>query len=352
MVTETNFWSSKRVLLTGHTGFKGGWLTVWLHSMGARVHGYSLAPPTDPSMYEVCNTGRLLEGEIIADIRDVGAIRSFFDECRPEIVFHLAAQSLVRKSYLDPLETLASNVMGTANILEACRECSTLRAIVNVTSDKCYANNEDGRAFTESDPMGGHDIYSASKGAVELVAAAYQQAFLNEKAIPVGNVRAGNVIGGGDWASDRLVPDYFRAIEAGQPLVIRSPESVRPWQHVLEPLSGYLALAERLYTDGGKYQGGWNFGPSSQSVKTVRWIVDYLVKANGGEVIHNTGNDPSEALLLSLDSSKAHECLNWAPRWGLCEALDRTAQWERSRLEGADMLGVTRSQIEAYTHGG
>lgn len=348
MVVDPAFWEGKRVLLTGHTGFKGSWLSIWLNQMGARVSGYALPPETTPNMYDLCRIPTLLIAEELADLRDLPHLIRFVEDTRPEIVIHLAAQSLVRRSYRDPLETLTTNIIGTANVLEACRSAQGLKAVINVTSDKCYANDEGGRAFVETDPMGGHDIYSASKGAAELIAHAYQQSFLGAQNIPMASVRAGNVIGGGDWAEDRLVPDYFRALEAGKPLHIRSPLAVRPWQHVLEPLSGYLSLAERLYDNGHHLCGGWNFGPGHDSVRTVQWIVDQLVSINGGQVTYDESPQPAEAKLLSLNSSKAHHQLGWSPRWTIEQALEHTSSWETERRNGKDMTEQTRNQIAAY----
>lgn len=348
MVVCPSFWSGKRVAVTGHTGFKGGWLSLWLARMGAEVSGFSLEPNTKPSFFEIANVQSGLANHVIGDIRDFEILKKFIDRSRPEIVIHMAAQALVRRSYVDPLETLSTNVMGTANLLEACRQTSSVQCVINVTSDKCYQNNEEGRAFVESDPMGGHDIYSASKGAAELVAHSFAQSFFDGSEQHLASVRAGNVIGGGDWSEDRLVPDYFRAVETKTPLNIRSPHAVRPWQHVLEPVSGYLRLAEHLYQEGEKFSGGWNFGPTHGSVKTVQWIIDTLVSMNGGEVIYETAQQPAEAKFLALNSDKAEVELGWTPQWSIEKALKHTAEWEAARLAYQNMAEFTFGQIKSY----
>lgn len=281
-----NFWEGKRVLLTGHTGFKGGWLSLWLQSLGANVTGYALLPPTQPSLYEVARVGDGMYSHI-ADIRDLDRLVAVMRETRPEIVIHMAAQPLVRYSYVNPVETYATNVMGTVNLLEAVRQVGGVRVVVNVTSDKCYENREWIWGYREHDPMGGYDPYSSSKGCAELVAAAYRNSFFNPEAfgthgVALASVRAGNVIGGGDWAEDRLIPDFMRAIMAGRAVVIRSPHAIRPWQHVLEPLSGYLLLAQHLWTDGPAFAEGWNFGPVDEDAKPVEWIVEQLTGLWGG----------------------------------------------------------------------
>ncbi|MDJ0613769.1 MAG: CDP-glucose 4,6-dehydratase [Rhizobiaceae bacterium] len=351
MVVDPDFWRGKRVAITGHTGFKGGWLALWLVDMGAEVFGLSLEPNTHPNFFELTGLEGRVSGHTIGDIRDTDTVLSFFDAAQPEIVFHLAAQALVRRSYDDPIETVSTNVLGTANVLQSCRQTESVRTIINVTSDKCYHNNEEGRAFVETDPMGGHDVYSASKGAAELIAHAFSRSFDQDANQHMASVRAGNVIGGGDWSADRLVPDYFRSVEAVEVLRIRSPQAVRPWQHVLEPLSGYLRLAEQLHKTGDAFSGGWNFGPDENSVKTVRWVVDTLVSLNGGEVVHDNADQPPEAIFLSLNSGKANRELGWHPRWSIETALKQTAVWETARLNGEDMADVSISQIAAYKAG-
>ena len=280
-----NFWRGKRVFMTGHTGFKGSWLSLWLQSMGAQVVGYALAPPTNPSLFEVAEVGKGMTS-IIGDIRDLEKLRAVFTEHKPDIVIHMAAQPLVRYSYIEPVETYATNVMGTVNLLEAVRSTPSVKAVVNITSDKCYENREWVWGYRENEAMGGYDPYSSSKGCAELVASAYRNSYFHpdkyqQHGVAIASARAGNVIGGGDWAGDRLIPDILRAIVLGEPVHIRSPHAIRPWQHVLEPLSGYLQLAQKLYTDGTAYAEGWNFGPNEEDAKPVQWIVEKLTESWG-----------------------------------------------------------------------
>lgn len=344
------FWQGKRVLLTGHTGFKGSWLALWLQRLGAEVSGLALAPPTRPSLFE---TARVAEGirHFTADIRDFEQVRMVYAESRPEIVFHLAAQALVRHSYAEPLETYATNVLGTAHVLEAARHAPDLRAIVSVTSDKCYDNREWPWGYRENDPLGGHDPYSSSKGCAELVSAAYRDSFLAPRGIALATARAGNVIGGGDWAEDRLIPDILRAIEAGHPVNIRSPEAIRPWQHVLEPLAGYLLLAERLYDDGPAHALAWNFGPADADARPVRWIVEQLTRAwgEGAAWQLDAAPQPHEAHYLKLDCSKARQQLGWQPRWDLSRALRATLEWHKDALAGVDPRALCLRQITEYS---
>jgi len=347
---NNEFWRGKRVLVTGHTGFKGGWLCLWLKHLGAQVVGYSLAPPSSPSFFE---TAGVVDGmvSISGDIQNLSAVREVMDRHVPEIVFHLAAQSLVRRSYASPVETFATNVLGTAHVLEAARQTSSVRAVVNVTSDKCYENQEWIWGYRENDPMGGHDPYSSSKGCAELVTAAYRKSFCNgERGLALASARAGNVIGGGDWAEDRLVPDVLRAIERTATVLIRQPGAVRPWQHVLEPLWGYLLLAQKLVEDGAQYAEGWNFGPSEADTKPVGWIADYLTRAWGDGAVWQSGAQDyrHEAGLLKLDCSKARARLGWSPRWSIEEALDAVVSWHRAFLRGENMHEVTHAQIEQY----
>ncbi len=312
-MVSSGFWQDRNVFLTGHTGFKGGWLSIWLEQLGARVHGYSLQPPTEPSLFEAAGVEDVLASHTIGDVRDRDALSSAMASAEPQLIFHMAAQPLVRYSYSEPVETYSTNVMGTVNVLDAARTAPSVRAIVNITSDKCYENREWDRPYREDDAMGGHDPYSSSKGCAELVAQAYQRSFFGEEKW-LASVRAGNVIGGGDWAADRLLPDFFRAIDAGQPLTIRSPNAVRPWQHVLEPLSGYMLLAEALMESGDAFSGGWNFGPDDGDVWSVRQIVDFLFPDGEGV---NLSNAPQlhEANMLKLDSNKARDRLGWKPAW-------------------------------------
>ena len=355
---NADFWRGKRVLLTGHTGFKGSWLSLWLQSMGAQVVGYALAPPTQPSLFEVAQVGAGMTS-IVGDIRDLAHLRAVFDEHQPEIVFHLAAQALVRYSYSEPVETYATNVMGTVNLLEAVRHSPSVKAVVNVTSDKCYENREWAWGYRENEAMGGYDPYSNSKGCAELVTAAYRQSFFQQSSInhqpspAVASGRAGNVIGGGDWAEDRLIPDILRAITENRPVHIRAPHAIRPWQHVLEPLSGYLELAEKLYTDGTDYAEGWNFGPSDEDAKPVQWIVEQLTEAwgDGASWTLDGGDHPHEAHYLKLDCSKAKMRLHWTPRWHLTDTLRAIVEWQRAYQGAADMRKFTLQQIEFYRHG-
>lgn len=349
------FWRGKRVLLTGHTGFKGSWLSLWLQSMEAEVVGYALAPPTVPSLFEVAEVGSGMTS-ILGDIRNLSHLRAVFTEHRPEIVIHMAAQSLVRPSYSDPVTTYAVNVLGTVHLLEAVRETTGVRAVINVTSDKCYENREWVWGYRENEAMGGHDPYSSSKGCAELVTAAYRNSFFNlqrdgQDRVALASVRAGNVIGGGDWAEARLVPDIMRAIAHGQPVRIRNPQAIRPWQHVLEPLHGYLILAQNLYEQGADYAEGWNFGPNDDDGKPVQWIVERLVALWSEQARWlPASNTPAlhEAHTLKLDSSKARARLGWAPHWSLAETLDTIVEWYRGHEEGKDMRVLTLAQISNF----
>lgn len=346
------FWQGRRVLMTGHTGFKGGWLSLWLQAMGTRVVGFALPPPTKPSLFEIARVGSGMTS-LIGDIRDLPHLETVFAEYRPEIVIHMAAQSLVRRSYAEPVETYATNVMGTVNLLEAVRVTDSVRAVVNVTSDKCYENREWVWGYRENEAMGGYDPYSSSKGCAELVTAAYRRSFFSQDShrVALASVRAGNVIGGGDWAADRLIPDILQAIEQGGPASIRSPQAVRPWQHVLEPLAGYLALAEKLHEEGSAYAEGWNFGPDDEDAKPVQWIVERLATAwgEGASWTLDAGLHPHEANYLELDCSKAKLRLGWQPRWHLDRALDAIVEWHRAYLRGEDMRDLTLRQIAEYS---
>jgi len=343
------FWRGKRVFLTGHTGFKGGWLALWLADMGAEVHGYALTPSTESNFYSVANLRDRLASSTIADIRDVAAFVQAMQAAQPEIVFHLAAQPLVRHSYVEPVETYAVNVMGTVNLLEAVRQTPSVKAVVNVTTDKCYENREWVWPYRENEAMGGFDPYSSSKACSELVTAAYRRSFLESAGIHLASARAGNVIGGGDWADDRLVPDFLRALDAGQTLTIRSPLSTRPWQHVLEPLSGYLTLAEKLFAVGPSFAEAWNFGPEETDARPVQWIVEYLCSQVPDAAWQcNATPQPHEANTLKLDSSKAKAQLGWRPRWNLEYALGMTLAWHQAWKQGADMAATSLQQIHEY----
>jgi CDP-glucose 4,6-dehydratase len=343
-------WNGRRVLLTGHTGFKGSWLSLCLHRLGARVTGLSDRVPTDPSLYELARVGELVDGRA-ADVRDADAVRAIVADVRPEVVIHMAAQPFVRRSFREPSETYATNVMGTVNVLEAIRLDGGVRVAVVVTSDKCYDNREQGRPFTEDDPMGGHDPYSNSKGCAELVTSAYRDSFfaIADEPVALASARAGNVIGGGDWGEDRLIPDIMNAALAKAPIPIRNPSAVRPWQHVLNPLAGYLALAGALWADPA-LAGGWNFGPAAEDVRPVGWIADRLTELWPDELRWelDSGPHPREAGYLALDSAKARERLGWSPVWDLDRALTSIVDWYLALRDGADMRAVTLGQADAF----
>ena len=349
MQTNPTFWQGKRVLMTGHTGFKGSWLSLWLQFMGAELRGVALAPPTTPALFDVARVAQGMDNRV-ADIRDYDTIRALVSDFKPEILIHMAAQPLVRLSYQQPIETYATNVMGTVHVLEAARYAGSVRAIVNITTDKCYENREWAWGYREDEAMGGHDPYSSSKGCAELVSSAYRKSFLAETGIAMATARAGNVIGGGDWALDRLVPDTLLALEKGQPVQIRNPHATRPWQHVLEPLSGYLLLAEKLHEQGQTFAEGWNFGPRDEDARPVQWIVEQLCQAwgQGASWQLQPGDHPHEANYLKLDISKAKQRLHWAPRWSLEQALEEITQWHRAWLDGQDMRTLCLKQIKQY----
>jgi CDP-glucose 4,6-dehydratase len=340
-----DFWRGRRVLVVGHTGFKGGWLSLWLHSMGASVTGLSLPPPTEPSLFALAGLDALIETQI-GDIRDFATVAAALARWRPEVVFHLAAQALVRRSYREPIETFATNVLGTVHVLEAIRATPSVRSTVVVTSDKCYENREWPWAYREVDPVGGDEPYSASKGCAELVAASYRHAFFPA----IATARAGNVVGGGDWAEDRLLPDCIRALTAREPIAIRNPHAVRPWQHVLEPLCGYLILAERLAENPTRFGDAWNFGPSADHAQPVGWVASKVVEhwreRATWDVI--SGDGPHEAEALIVDASKARARLGWKPRLTLPEALRWTVEWYRRQAAGEPALALTESQIAEY----
>jgi CDP-glucose 4,6-dehydratase len=350
MELKAEFWEGKRVFLTGHTGFKGSWLSLWLQSLGAEVTGYSLAPPTFPNLFTVAGVATSMNS-LIADIRDLNKLQKAMQTAFSEIVIHMAAQPLVGQSYSDPVETYSTNVMGTVNVLECVRHVPSVKALVVVTTDKCYENKEWPWGYRENEPMGGQDPYSNSKGCAELVTSAYRRSFLQEYGIAVATARAGNVIGGGDWAVGRLVPDVLKAFEKNQDVYIRNPQATRPWQHVLEPLSGYLTLAERLFSPQGQdYSEGWNFGPNDEDSRPVRWIVDHLALTwgNGASWRQDAGHHPHEANNLKLDISKAKTKLGWNPSWSLQNALENTIHWHRAWLELEDMKKMCLAQIEQY----
>ena len=353
-----DFWTGKRVFLTGHTGFKGGWLSLWLQSLGAEVIGYALNPPTKPNLFEVAGVAKGMTS-IIGDIRDLEKLQNSMRSARPEIVIHMAAQPLVRLSYIEPVETYATNVMGTVHLLESARHAPSVKVVLVITSDKCYENKEWPWGYRECEPMGGQDPYSNSKGCVELIAASYRSSFFNSLTnvsksvvgVALATARAGNVIGGGDWAADRLVPDILRAFEKGQPVTCRNPNATRPWQHVLEPLSGYLTLAERLFTDGKVYAEGWNFGPNDDDNRTVQWIVEQMAGnwGNGASWQVDAGKHPHEANFLKLDISKAKSRLGWQPLLPLTLALKQTTTWHQAWLADKNMNKLCLDQILQYS---
>ncbi len=344
-------WTGKRVFLTGHTGFKGGWLALWLAHLGAEVRGYSLDPYTTPCLFEAARVGSRVE-DLRGDIRDAAAVDKAMTDFQPEVVFHLAAQPLVRLSYSDPMLTFDTNVMGTARVMDAVRRTPSVRAVVSVTTDKCYENKEWVWGYRETDPLGGYDPYSSSKACAEIVSAAFRQSYFPAGgAVGLATARAGNVIGGGDWSDDRLIPDLVRGFQSGEPVAIRRPYAIRPWQHVLEPLHGYITLAERLLSaDKAKFATAYNFGPSEDDARTVEWIVERMTKTWGDGASWFQDGDPGvhEAGYLKLDASKARADLGWVPRLRLADALDWTVAWYRAQGAGADMQAFTLEQIRAY----
>jgi CDP-glucose 4,6-dehydratase len=344
-----NFWRDRSVFVTGHTGFKGGWISLWLSKLEAKVHGYSLIPPTAPNFFSETQLENRMQSSTIADIRDLTKLTSALQTAKPSIVIHMAAQPLVRESYVRPVETFSTNVIGTVNLLEAMRSVDSVEAVVNITTDKCYENREWVWLYRENDRLGGHDPYSASKACAELVATSYRNSFFSKTGIQLASVRAGNVIGGGDWAADRLIPDFLRAVDAGETLRVRSPNAVRPWQHILEPLSGYLTLAERLVSGGSEYAEAWNFGPTELDAKPVSWILDHLCqKVPDARWEREESSQPHEACLLKLDITKARSKLGWSPRWSLATGLDKTLEWHQAWRDGRSMTDVSTKQIEEY----
>jgi CDP-glucose 4,6-dehydratase len=346
------FWQGRRVFLTGHTGFKGAWLSLWLQKLGAKVVGYALSPQTTPSLFQLARVDEGMQS-IIGDIRDPEHLSRALQDSQAEIVLHLAAQALVRPAYRNPVETYSTNVMGLVHLFEAVRQAGHVRAVVNVTSDKCYENKEWPWGYREDEPMGGYDPYSNSKGCAELVTSAYRNSFFSPQGarpVALGSARAGNVIGGGDWALDRLVPDIVRALGQGMPVSIRSPHAIRPWQHVLEPLSGYLLLAERLLEEGHSYAEGWNFGPQDADARPVQWVVERLTQqwGEGASWVLDSSRQPHEATYLKLDCSKARQRLQWQARWSLEHTLQRIVEWHQAVAAGADAQQICLAQISAF----
>jgi CDP-glucose 4,6-dehydratase len=361
MQTSQSFWQDRKVFVTGHTGFKGAWLCLWLHRLGAKVFGYALDPPTQPNLFELCRIDELVTS-ICGDVCDSRALREALLQAEPEVVIHMAAQSLVRESYRDPVRTYATNIMGTVNLLEAVRGVPTVRAVVLVTSDKCYLNQEWFWGYRENEPLGGFDPYSSSKACAELVTAAYRNSFFSPSALDpspcnlqpsppaIATARAGNVIGGGDWGADRLVPDCVRSLLKGEKILIRNPAALRPWQHVLEPLSGYLLLAEKLYRDGPPFAEALNFGPDDADTKPVEWLVGKLCTlwGDGAGYELDARAHPHEAQHLKLDCSKARAKLGWRPRWNLEKALAAVISWTHDYRASRNMRTVSLAQIEEY----
>lgn len=348
LVSRANPWAGRRVLVTGHTGFKGGWLSLWLHQLGAEVTGFALPAPTDPSFFEQTRLAELID-HVEGDVRDAGALDEVVARCRPEVVFHLAAQPLVRYSYAEPVETYATNIMGTVHVLDACRRVPGVEAVVCITTDKCYENREWVWPYRENDPVGGHDPYSSSKGAAELVIAGYRRSFFQNDGPAVASVRAGNVIGGGDWAQDRLIPDIMRALLAGERPLIRAPGSIRPWQHVLEALSGYLLIAERLLQGDRAVATAYNFGPADEDARPVSWVVEQMLSQWGTEGWERpVGEQPHEAQLLKLDCSKARGELGWRPAFRLDQALAKVIEWHRHVADGKDARDISLEQLKGY----
>lgn len=346
-----NFWRGKRVFITGHTGFKGGWLSLWMQSLGAELKGFALDPPLTPNLFTEAKISQCMESEI-GDIRSYEAIQNSICSFNPEIIFHMSAQPLVRYSYKNPIETYATNVMGSVHLLESIRHIDSVRVVVNVTTDKCYENKEWIWGYRENEAMGGYDPYSSSKACSELISSAYCRSYFSDIGIGLATARAGNVIGGGDWAEDRLIPDILRSISRGLPAVIRNPNSIRPWQHVLEPLSGYMMLAEALWSNPTLYSGGWNFGPNDSDSKPVAWIAEELCRAWGNQASWHvdTGSHPHEATYLKLDISKAQKLLGWKPAWSLSQALDSITEWHKNWINSVDVRSLCLQQINQYSH--
>ncbi len=342
------FWKGKRVFLTGHTGFKGAWMALWLHSMGARVYGFSLPPSAQPSLFDLVGLAKLIDGAM-GDINNYTVLSESLQKFSPEIVFHLAAQPLVRESYVNPIETYQTNVMGTLHVLEAIRSLPSVRAVVVVTTDKCYENKEWVWPYRENEPMGGHDPYSSSKGCAELLTASYRQSFFDTSKVGLATARAGNVIGGGDFSKDRLIPDFIRAIQKNETIKLRYPNAIRPWQHVLEPLYGYLLLAEQLWEQPQRFSEAWNFGPDAQDVMSVSGIVDRLIKIfNQGAWEQDVGTYLHEAGVLKLDCAKAHTLLGWWPKMTIDMSVDWIAGWYQAFWAKRDMQAIMSQQIECY----
>ncbi len=352
---EKKFWQNRKVFITGHTGFKGSWLCIWLSSLGANVTGFALDPPTNPNLYENAQIESLIKS-IKGDVRNAEKLIKEMCEFKPEVVIHMAAQSLVRASYIDPVETYSTNIMGTVNLFEAVRKCDSIRAVLNVTTDKCYENREWLWAYRENEPLGGYDPYSNSKACSELITISYRNSFFNPKeyskhGVAIATARSGNVIGGGDWAADRLVPDCIRALLKGEKILIRNPYAIRPWQHVLEPLSGYIILAQKLYEEGPIFGEPWNFGPDDGDSQTVEWLVSKICALWGNEAKYEIDKreHPHEANYLKLDSSKAKHKLKWYPKWSLMKAIEKVIEWVKVYQRGDNIRKICLEQINEYS---
>lgn len=352
MVVKEQFWKDKKVLVTGHTGFKGSWLSLWLSYLGAKVYGFALSPSSERNIFVVANVSDVLEKNIINDVRDAAAVEKNIESIEPEIVIHLAAQALVRESYYSPVETYSANIMGTVNILEACRNSRSVKTILNITSDKCYKNNEWLWGYRENEPLGGDDPYSSSKACAELVSNAYRISFLEQQNIALATARAGNVIGGGDWAKDRLIPDIINSFINQNELQIRNPNSVRPWQHVLEPLSGYLTLCQKLHEQPDDFSQAWNFGPYHNDAIAVADVVNKMIKTWDQDITwkYTKADKTHEANLLNLDCSKSNKLLNWLPQWRIDRSIEETVNWYRAWKENADMQDFSIHQIKRYQY--
>lgn len=357
-MVDPKFWNGKNVFITGHTGFKGSWLCLWLHALGAEVTGYALKPPTDPSLFELCKIDEMVKS-VIADVRDGKTLNKAMAGANPEIVIHMAAQPLVRDSYKVPAETYEINIMGTVNLFEAVRNCKTVKAVINVTTDKCYENREWIWGYRENEPLGGYDPYSSSKACSELVTSAYRNSYFNpadhqRHGVGIASARAGNVVGGGDWATDRLVPDCVRAVLKREKILVRSPRAIRPWQHVLEPLSGYLTLAQKLFEDGPHFSEAWNFGTDDADSKPVEWLVKYFCEQWGPDASYSidTRSHPHEAHYLKLDCSKSKAKLGWRPKWSLEKGVTSIVAWTRAYQERKDVRAVCLNQITEYQQAG
>lgn len=349
MEINTSFWKDRSIFLTGHTGFKGSWIALWLTKMGAKVHGYSLDVEKSPNMFTEAKLREKLSSSTIADIQNISTLKSAMSFAKPTVIIHMAAQSLVKKSYEEPVQTFKTNIIGVVNLLEVARKVDTVEAIINVTSDKCYESKEYLKPFQENDKLGGYDPYSSSKACAELISSAYRNSFLRESGIKIATVRAGNVIGGGDWANNRLIPDFLRASDNSNKLYIRSPDAIRPWQHVLNPISGYLMLVEKLVTEGNNFAEAWNFGPQETDSKSVLWVINYLSqKFSNVQWEIDKAIQHHETSFLLLDSSKANSKLCWKSRWPLETALDKIIEWHQDWKENKAMDEISISQINSF----